>query len=174
MIRIEQPALALHSHDVPGYKYKMEYTVKLPKDAKIVNIVTTILLHTKIASGNFLKNVVINCHGSPGHLHIGEGNTINSHNVGLMKMLRIGGQKIGTIWIVACEAAGYPKSIVQIGAYFCAEMARAAGCYVVASNQLQYVNPGFYLRFCPPNCIDNYEGMVYRWDAIGNQETFKP
>jgi len=174
MIRLEQPALALNSYDVPGYKYKMQFTTNLPQTATVYNVVAQILLAIKNAAGNHLENVVINCHGSPGHLYVGENNTIDSQNVGIMKLLKNGGAKIGTIWLVACEVAGYPKSIVQIGSYFCAELAKAAGCYVVASEQLQYVNPGLYLRLCPDNCIDDYEGVVYRWDANGTQEVFKP
>ena len=174
MIRLEQPALALHSHDVPGYKYKMQTTVSLPQTATVYNVAAQILLAVKDASENYLENVVINCHGSPGQLHVGTGNTINAQNVGIMKLLKQGAQKVGTIWIVACEVAGYPKGIVQLGAYFCAELARAAGCFVVASEKTQYVNPGLYLRGCPKNCIDDYEGTVYRYDANGNQEVFKP
>lgn len=174
MIRLEQPALAMHSFDVPGYKYKMQYTVNLPQTATVYNAITTILLYIKKTENKFLENVVINCHGSPGHLYVGENNTINRGNLGIMNLLKSNGQKVGTLWLVACTIVGYPHSIVQIGSYFCAELARAAGCYVVAAQQFQYVNPGLYLRFCPANCIDDYEGTVYRWDKNGNQEVFKP
>lgn len=173
MIKIEQPALVLHSHDVPGYKYKMNYTVELDKTASVETVVSQILLHANKAGGT-LKNLVINCHGSPGHLHVGESNTINRYNVSRMRIININGSKIERIWIVACEVAGYHRQIVNIGFGFCEELAKAAGCEVISSNRTQYVNPGFYFRLCPKDHIDNYEGEVYKWDKNGNRTSFDP
>lgn len=173
MIKLEQPALALHTHDIPGYKYRMQFTKFLASDATVYNVVTEILLAAKQTTDNFLKNVVINTHGSPGTLHIGTGNVINANNLGIMKLLSMGGQKVGTIWIVACQVAGYSRNIVRLGDYFCSELAKVAGCYVVSADKLQYVNPLVEV-FKPKNCIDNFEGTVYRWDSNGNAEVFKP
>ncbi len=173
MIKLEQPALALHTHDVPGYKYRMEFTEHLASDVTVNDVTIQILLYAKQTANNFLQNVVINCHGSPGKLHIGTGTVIDHNNLGIMKLLSMGGQKVGTIWIVACQVAGYSKSIVRLGDYFCSELAKTAGCYVVSADKLQYVNPLVEV-FKPKNCIDNYEGTVYRWDSNGNAEVFKP
>ena len=175
MIRLEQPALALHSYDIPGYKYKMQFTEFLKEESTINDVIMKIWMAASKTSGNVLKNVVLNVHGSPGTLYVGKTATINRNNVGMMKLLRAGGQKrVGTIWLVACQVAGYHNGIVQLGSFFCAALAKAAGCYVVAADRLQYVNPGLYLRGCPDNCIDRFEGTVYRWDENGNQEVFKP
>ncbi|HQU84694.1 MAG TPA: DUF4347 domain-containing protein [Pyrinomonadaceae bacterium] len=173
MISIEQPALAVHSHDVPGYKYKMDYTVKLDASATIETVVMQVLISAKKAGGK-LKNLVINSHGSPGHLYVGENNTINFNNLSRFRVTNITQPLIDRIWIVACEVAGYHRQIVNLGFPFCSELAKAAGCEVVASNRSQYVNPGFYLRFCPKNHIDNYEGEVWLWDKNGKRQSFNP
>jgi hypothetical protein len=181
MIRLAPTSLALHSHDVPGYKYKMDLTYTLERFSNVYHVVTRILLAAQQAPNQKLKNVVINCHGLWGQLLVGENNSINTGNVGIMRLLNRSGQKVETIWIVACLVAGfndgkyhYRKLPVKLGAHFCAEFAKAAGCFVVAPEKTQYVNPGFYLRLCPDNCIDNYEGKVFRWDANGNEQEFKP
>jgi hypothetical protein len=186
MIRLKQPALALHSHDVPGYKYKMRFTEMLDPTATVHVVVGKIIAAAKSVPEGSLKNVVINCHGSPGLLHIGAATTINTGNVSAMGLVRHG-HLVETIWIVACSVAGghgigyrdrrgrYADIIPgPLGAHFCAELAKAAGCYVVAGERTQFVNPGFYLKFSPDNCIDDYEGRVYRWDANGKEERFKP
>jgi hypothetical protein len=124
----------------------------------------------------YLDNVVINCHGAPGKLLIGEkelifkaNNTyesINLSNVGAFSALRQRGS-LGTIWLVACDVA---KDAA--GQNFCANLARTAGCTVVAGNKTQHVNAGFYLQACPDYCIDNYEGTAYRWNENGKQEIY--
>jgi hypothetical protein len=181
MIRLEQPALALHSHDVPGYKYKMQFTEILPDAASVENVVAKILVAANNTPEQHLKNVVINCHGSWGTLYVGTGHTINTGNLGVMRLLQRTGPKVDTIWLVACLVAGFNdpqyhrrQLPVKLGAFFCAALAKAAGCYVVAAEKTQYVNPGFYLRLCPKYCIDDFEGPVYRWDRNGAEEVFKP
>ncbi len=181
MIRLEQPAMVMHSDDVPGYKYKMQFTEMLPDTTTVHHVVAKILVAAQSTPEKCLKNVVINCHGTWGTLYIGNGHTINSQNLGIMRLLQRNGPKVDTIWLVACLVAGsndsklhYRKLPVKLGAFFCSAMAKAAGCYVVAPEKTQYVNPGFYLRFCPKNCIDEFEGPVYRWDKNGKEEVFKP
>lgn len=173
MIKLKQPALALHSYNVPGYKYRMWQTWKMPATATARNVVFWIQWAIDHSPELYLHNVVINCHGSPGYLHIGEKTGIGVEDLGVFVELRQK-QAVGTIWIVACEVAGEQDSQGRLGKHFCSELAKAAGCSVVAADKLQYVDVGFYLRFCPDNCIDDYEGVVYRWNAAGSQEIFEP
>lgn len=173
MIRIGQPAVALHTHDVPGYKYKMQFTEVLSEDAKVHQVVGKVLVYARKAGG-FLENLVLNSHGSSGTLYIGKGDRLTSGNVDLFKILRAGGRPVvGTIWIVACQVSR-DAGLVGIGDYFCRQFAMAAGSYVVAADRYQYVNPGLYLRGLPDGCIDEFEGNVSRWDPNGNKESFKP
>lgn len=71
------------------------------------------------------------------------------------------------MWIVACSVASSNK--YRDGKYFCRELARAAGCGVVAADATQLVDVSFYFRLCPSGCIDDYEGSVYYWDASGRK-----
>ena len=58
------------------------------------------------------------------------------------------------------------------GKTFCAELAKTAGCDVIASAATQYVNVGFYLRGAPwGGCIDDYEGLTYRFRRAGISTT---
>lgn len=108
MIRIKQPALVVHAHDVPGYKYQMKWTWKMLPGAAARDIVNWIL-HAN--NGQFgaqkqrLENVIINCHGAPGSLFIGGTGSpaLDIKSVGVFSALQ--GCDIGAIWLVACEVA---------------------------------------------------------------------
>lgn len=181
MINLKQPSLALHSYNVPGYKYRMWQTWKMPSTATAKNVVYWIQWGIEHSPELYLHNVVINCHGSPGYLHIGEKTGIGVEDLGAFIELRQK-QSVGTIWIVACNVAQQVDENAaetegqnnRLGRYFCSELAKSAACQVVAADKLQYVDISFYLRFCPDNSIDDYEGTVYRWDAAGRQEIYNP
>lgn len=171
MIRIKQPALVVHAHDVPGYKYQMQWTWKMLPGAAAGDIVNWIL-HAN--NGQFgarkqrLENVIINCHGAPGSLFIGgAGNpALDIKNVSVFSALQ--GCNIGAIWLVACEVANQQGVATGgIGKAFCAELAKTAGCDVIASATIQHVNLSFYLRGCPWGCIDDFEGLTYRFKPTG-------
>jgi hypothetical protein len=187
MIKLEQPSLAINTFDVPGPNYRMDQTVKLNKYASAIVLVSEISSALRRNAQSDLKNVVINCHGSPGYLYIGEIKVKVSNYLGKLDKERdvegIGIEhvglftcvkgRIGTIWIAGCQVAGVSGVSNRSGNNFCPQLAMAAGCNVVAANVSQYVNPGYYLRLLPKNCIDNYEGTAYRWDANGKREVFK-
>ncbi len=166
MIDMKQPSLVLHSHDVPGYKYKMWATWNVPDKMPVSTLVDWIIWAIDHSPNLRLDNVVINCHGSPGYLHIGSGIGVN--NLDPFTRLRNKGA-IGTIWIVACQVSDgkYMPNACPVdsnnGPYFCSRLAAAAGCYVVASDKTQYVDIGYYLALCPWGYIDDYEGNVYRY-----------
>ncbi len=171
MIRMKQPSLVVHSHDVPGYKYRMKWTWEMLPGASAGDLVNWVL-HAN--GGQFgarrqrLENIVVNCHGSPGSLFIGGTGSpdLNIGNMGVFSSLR--GRDIGTIWLVACEvAAQLGGATGGVGKSFCAELAKTAGCDVIASAATQHVNVGFYLRGCPWGCIDDYEGLTYRFKPMG-------
>jgi len=171
MIRIKQPALVVHAHDVPGYKYQMKWTWKMLPGAAARDIVNWIL-HAN--NGQFgaqkqrLENVIINCHGAPGSLFIGGTGSpaLDIKSVGVFSALQ--GCDIGAIWLVACEVANQQGVATGgVGKTFCADLAKTAGCDVIASATIQHVNLGFYLRGCPWGCIDDFEGLTYRFKSAG-------
>lgn len=156
MIRLKQPTLVLHSHDAPGYKPKMHISWNLPKGATPHDVVSRILDGQDYSPD--LQNVVINSHGSSGKIWAGGLNrlSIKRSNVDLFGLLR---NKITcTIWIFGCEVAKGAK-----GSNFCANMAKAASCNVIASDIVQLA-PGISH---PYGYIDYYEGTVYRWNPSG-------
>src|SRR5262245_60966559 len=73
-IRMKQPSLVVHSHDVPGYKYQMKWTWKMMPKATARDVANWVL---NANSGQFgaqhqrLENIIINCHGNAGQLFIG-------------------------------------------------------------------------------------------------------
>lgn len=159
MIKLKQPSLVLHSHDVPGYKYRMWQSWTMPKGAKPKDVIYWIKYARNRTPDLMLRNVVINCHGLDGKLFVGgDGQpTINNYNVDIFSDLK--GVDIGTIWLVACKVAN-----TAIGKYFCERIAQLAGCSVVAADDLQYADPR-----CPYGCVDNYEGHTYQWNGAGTQ-----
>lgn len=176
MIKLTEPSMALHSSDVPGYKYKMWQTIKMPLYTNAHDVVNWISRGIDNSPEMYLDNVVINCHGAPGGMILGEKELIfdeknpyewiYSGNVSTFSVLK--GRGLGTIWLVACEVA---KGAT--GKQFCSDLAKAAGCNVVAADKKQRVNFGFYLRSCPDNCIDRFEGTAFRWDPQGRQEVYQ-
>ncbi|NJM13375.1 MAG: hypothetical protein HC889_17230 [Synechococcaceae cyanobacterium SM1_2_3] len=125
---MKQPSLVLHSHDVPGYKYKMWATWNVPDKMPVSTLVDWIIWAIDHSPNLRLDNVVINCHGSPGYLHIGSGIGVN--NLDPFTRLRNKGA-IGTIWIVACQVSDgkYMPNACPVdsnnGPYFCSRLAAA-------------------------------------------------
>lgn len=159
MIKLKQPSLVLHSHDVPGYKYTMWQGWTMPKGATVRDVVYWILYARDQTPELWLRNVVINCHGLDGQLFVGGDKqpTINRSNVDAFGELR--GKEIGTIWLVACMVANSIK-----GKEFCQTMSQLAGCSIVAADANQY---GVW--WLPFGCVDNYEGHTYEWDGSGKR-----
>lgn len=160
MIMMKQPSLVLHSHNVPGYKYKMWATWTVPKTLPVSTLVGWIEFAIDKSPEYYLRNVIINCHGSPGHLSIGKG--VGVYDLDPFKRLRQK-QAIGRIWIVACEVH---KTSSSLGHDFCTALAKASACSVAAADALQYVNESAI----PYGYIDDYEGNVYVYDGSGTPE----
>jgi hypothetical protein len=176
MIKMKQPALVVHSHDVPGYKYQMMFTWKLLPKATPKQIVNWIL-NAKDgyfgAKRNRLENLIINCHGGPGKLYIGGKRNpafdiMDVHYFSVLRRLNV-----GTIWLVACQVADQEGVATGgLGKMFCTALAQESGCDVIASACNQYVNPGFYLRGSPFGFIDGFEGLTYRFKPNGDHAYF--
>lgn len=160
MIMMKQPSLVLHSHNVPGYKYQMWATWTAPKTLTVTTLVGWIEWAINHAPEYMLNNVIINCHGSPGYLHIGTG--IGIHDLEPFQRLRQK-QAIGRLWIVACQVH---KSDTTLGHDFCTALAAAAALSVVAADALQYVNE----KTLPYGYIDDFEGNLYAYDGSGARE----
>jgi hypothetical protein len=165
MITIAQPALALHSCDVPGFLYQMKTTWKMPPGATAQNVVYWIQHALDQSDESRLANVVINCHGGPGKLYVGGGKKapVGIGDVALFGKLRA--RDIGTVWLVGCLVA-----IGSGGERFCKQLAIALGCDVVGANDYQFVEGGYMRGNCPFGTIDEFEGAAYRFGPDGSKE----
>lgn len=175
MIQLSQPALALHANDLgnipKGYRthlYQMKITWLMSRGASPSDVVYWILKALDQTPANRLNHVVINCHGEPGVLQVG-GQYHPVHldvgSVGLFGQLR--NKEIGTIWLTGCNVASG-----AMGEWFCSDMAKKAGCDVVAANERQFVEQKFYSAGAPFGAIDEFEGTAYRFSPSGKKELF--
>lgn len=176
MIFMKQPSLVINSHDVPGPTYKMFETWKAPKGVTAIDVVNKIYdasINAYLKKGSSLQNVIINSHGYPGGLSVGgRGNTIKVGDLTTFAILRRyadSGHTVGTIWIVACNAAKGSD-----GKTFCSMLAMMSGCKVVAADKSQYVE--FFgsglVKFGLG--IDEYEGNVFLFYPTGAYELCDP
>lgn len=114
------------------------------------------------APGGKLKNVVINCHGLPGYVGIGQG--FNATHLGLFRQWR---GLVHKIWFVACLVARIPTAAQQTnlnstyrgfgagdGNVFCSMLSRNANCHVYASTEEQRNRGGYSVGQMP-----TFEGL---------------
>ena len=165
MISLKQPALALHSVDVPGFRYQMKTTWNMPTGASPSDVVFWISHMVDRSPDLWLRNVVINCHGLPGQLFVGGKNSspIALKDLGLFAKLRT--KDIGTIWLVGCLVATGAN-----GLHFCSQLAITVGCDVVGANDSQFVERRYVRGNCPFGTIDDFEGTAYRFSPSGSKE----
>jgi hypothetical protein len=163
MIKMKQPALALHSYNVPDYEFKMWQTWKMPKNATSLNVVNWINWAIDHSPDLYLHNVIINCHGYPGALRIGVDCLMTTKDVGFFTPLRKK-SSIGKIWLIACKVAK------GAGKQFCSDLAVATGAHVIAADESQQVDIKFYCNFCPSEYIDDFEGTAFIFSPAGGYE----
>jgi len=172
MIKIDAPALALNDIQVPGH-FHLSRNVKVHRDDSRENLVNCVAAIAAGAPGGRLKNLVLNCHGAPGYLIMGEEFWAPHTNL----FERWAGL-IDNIWITACQIASrcpatayaWPDWLKNIGQpgdgyLFCREIAIRARSNVIASvvNQEPPINTGI-----PNGHIDAFEGMVLCFGPTGD------
>jgi len=165
MIAISQPALALHSWDVPGFRYQMQTTWNMPPNATASDVVYWISYAVDRSQDLQLRNVVINCHGLAGQLFVGGGKSapVALKDLGLFSNLK--NKDIGTLWLVGCLVATGGN-----GQNFCSRLAITMGCDVVGANDYQFVERRFMRGNSPFGTIDDFEGTAYRFSPSGSKE----
>lgn len=163
MIDISQPAMGLNDRTRHHIHVQMWNTWDVPVNDTADHITAWVASVARGASGGKLRNVVFSCHGAPAQIQIGQGFDIN--NVGLFSRWR---GLVDKIWIRCCQVAyiaGTGPAATNDGNVFCSRMAQEAGCYVVASTELQIGAVG---RVLPFGQIDTYEGLVLSYGPAGN------
>ena len=171
MLQLQSPALALNDVRCPGPVF-LDRSLKIQKDDSRQNIVNAVANYAAAAPGGRLKSLVLNCHGLPGYLIMGQGFS-HAH----VQAFQQWNGKIDTIWITACQIASrkYARpQTLQIkgigpcdasdGFIFCQNMARNAQAHVVASLDTQE-SPG---RVIPKGNVDSFEGTHFCWRPDGS------
>lgn len=168
MIKIPQPSMALNSHNVPGAKYRMWNTYNVPSSHDPDHILGWC---AKVADEvGKLKVLIINCHGKysdtsrsgTGGFGLTIGTGIRRADTGKFSVLR---GKVSSIWITACGTARITfagSTTDGDGNIFCSEIARESGAYVVAATTSQQG-----ALYVPENHIDDFEGLVLRYNPSG-------
>ncbi len=171
MIEMKSPSLAINSHDVGYPNYMMWHTIAAPRGYSPLEMVSAIIganSRALISTRSKLLNIVINCHASRGSLYIGGIGQIPLEMSNVVVFSALKKLNIGTIWLVACDAARK-----DLGERLCAALAVASGCKVVASDTDQQVSGWDAFQLGIGN-IDDFEGNVFVFNAAGAKSRINP
>lgn len=170
MITLEQPSMALNGEDISWSKILMERCWNVPLSETRQSIIDWVITIAKGNKGGKIKNLIINCHGLPGWVGIGQG--FNSSHLG---MFQAWNGYVQNIWFVACLVARIPTKTDQAdydkkypgfgvgdGNIFCSSLAKNVGCYVVAPTEEQRNKGGYSIGQLPA-----YEGLLMCYNPQG-------
>jgi hypothetical protein len=145
----------------------------MPKGASANNLLYWISLSVDQSPELYLHNVVINCHGSPGFLHIGgEGMGFGDGEEAILRPLRSKGG-IGRIFLVACQVTTDSDKTGRLGKAFCSKLAQESGAFVIAADELQSVDWVYEYLSHPYGTIDDYEGNAYEFNPAGGSKPWQ-
>ncbi len=144
----------------------------MPKDANATNVLYWLNHAIDQSPEMYLHNVVINCHGTPGFLHVG-GSWSGFGDAGttIFRPLRSRGS-IGRIILVACQIAADGDE--DLGKKFCSNFAKEAGVFVVGADALQSVDTEFETKSHPYGSIDDFEGTPFEFSPGGSWGVWTP
>jgi hypothetical protein len=168
MFAIEQPAMALNDTRVDN-TVQMSITRTVTPDESITSILGAVVAAAKAAPGGRLKNLVLNCHGTPGQLQMGIG--IDRNLTDRFRLLVVNDQPlVEMIYLRACLVARIDGPGSQTdGNLFCCEIAKNAKCKVMASTALQQTrmkkSAGMAIPF---GMLDQFEGTSLVYGPKGN------
>jgi hypothetical protein len=179
MIMLQSPSLAINSCDAPWPRYRMWETVNgdegMTPDAVVREIIRVNRLALEYEQSP-LANVVINCHGAEGGGALYTGGVdelaarINISRVNEFALLKK--RNIGTIWLVACQAAQG-----NLGMQLCQALSVASGSQVVAADEDQDTGVWGGARILQGGGrgqIDEFEGTVYSFLPNGTSRVIDP
>lgn len=175
MIGMKYPSFAFNSVDVPGPNYRMWRWMEGYRKLTAMTLVNWILLideEARESEGIPLQNIIINSHGEGGLVRIGGQGELSLSKDTSVAFTRLKGKNLGTIWLVACQAASS-----DYGKNFCTTLAGNSGCQVIASDEYQKVGFAGTLNlgtWAMHNHIDEYEGTVYAFTPSGGIRIIDP
>lgn len=175
MIKMESPSFAFNSVDVPSPHYRMWESMTGHEGMSAAMLVDKILRVNMLAwefKRKPLQNIIINSHGldGGGRISIGGEGRLGIDLERASEFLRLKPKNLGTIWLVACQAAAGPA-----GKQLCQAIATNSGCQVVASDEDQDTGIwGTWRLITSLNNIDEFEGTVYSFTPVGGMKIIDP
>src|SRR5215203_3175543 len=97
VIKIAEPAVALNDQRVGGH-IRMSRNLHIRQDDSRENIIGAVTTLAGTTQGGRLKSLVLNSHGIPGYLHMGQG-FWRPHTEVFQKLHGL----VDDIWITACR-----------------------------------------------------------------------
>lgn len=187
MYRLERPSMALNDPrvslgtppNVRRRRFEMQTTWDIQANETRQHIISWVAEVARNATGGQLRNLVLNCHGLPGYLQLGEG--FSREHIILLNPWR---GLIRKIWLPNCQVARVPNEAMQAqlnqdfpgwgwgwgagdgdgdGDRFCSEMAGVVQCHVIASTEIQCDN----FRTIPRDMMTSFEGLVLSYGPNG-------
>jgi hypothetical protein len=167
MIALEQPSMALNDTRL-DVRVQMTVTKLIQPDEGVSQILAYVVNEAKALPEKKFRNLVFNCHGDPGELHIGVG--IDRSLTDRFSMLVQEGKPIvDVIHFRSCLVARIENPGSTTGNLFCSAVAKAAKCKVVASTAIQVTGYRFsQLGALPSGMIDKFEGTTLLYGPGGN------
>lgn len=168
MFSLEQPSMALNDTRL-NVTVQMEITRKVLPGEGLDMLLDAVIKAAKAQPGRRLKNLVINCHGEPSYLVLGQG--VDRPQTITFRVLAPNDRPlVDNIYLRACNIARIDKPGAELtgdGNLFCCEIAKNARCNVVASTATQTtmysgVHP------LPYGMLDKFEGTTLVYGPKGN------
>lgn len=162
-ITVPQPAMAVHGHKVPNWKYQMFNTRYVGEDETLDKLCSDIYAVARGAPGGRLRTLVFNCHGSLGSVRLSKKARLTKKTVATNNFSKLK-PYVDHIILVACKVIGVRRGNNKDfwnddGVNLCYVLAGQTGARVYASNELQYVDlPG--RLFGGWGDIDHLEGDI--------------
>ena len=171
MFTLEQPSMALNDKRISWSKIQMWNTWDVEVTDTRDHVIDWVASVARSSPTGRLKNVVINSHGLPAYVQIGQGFDRSQTN-----MFSQWSGLVEKVWFIACLVARipppdmasdlhlkYPTLATGDGNLFCSAIAKAAHCYVVAPTEEQRNRGGYGAGQMP-----TFEGLVLSYGPMGD------
>jgi hypothetical protein len=166
-MHLQQPSMAINDARSPR-RFQMWTTWDITANESRETIIRKIAATAHNAIGGRLKNLVINCHGRPGMMLLGQG--FDARYTGLFWGLQ---GLVDQIVLTGCMTANKefkslpppkdPNLHMSNGHIFCSTIAKLTGAYVIASSSFQYD----YDKTFPMGEVTELDGIVLCYDTKG-------
>jgi hypothetical protein len=168
MFVLEQPSMALNDTRLDVI-VQMAITKTIQPSEGISQILGHVVTEAKKQPEGRLKNLVFNCHGTPGELKMGAG-IIRSLTDRFNMLAPDDKPLVDVIYLRSCTVARIDGGGTDgDGNLFCSAIAKNAKCTVVASTAVQTTNFKYSVNGpLPFGMLDKFEGTTLVYGPEGN------